>query len=66
MTESEVAYPVDIETVAGAVDAGETLTVDVTVENEGSEPGRPRSNSPPPATRSTPSRSNSTGEPRRR
>lgn len=39
MTESEVAYPVDIETVAGAVDAGETLTVDVTVENEGSEPG---------------------------
>jgi len=39
MTDSEPACSVDIEAVGSTVDAGETLPVTVTVENEGSEQG---------------------------
>lgn len=38
MTDSELAYPVDIETVERAVTVGETLTATVAVENNDSEP----------------------------
>jgi len=41
MTDSELAYPVDIEAVASTVDAGETVSVTVSVENNGSEQGEP-------------------------